>query len=569
MSIKFKSAFTLAEIMIVLLVLTILFAGFAPVVTKKIRSKNSNYLDRWVWSTRNYMAGPMDAYYDSGNNNNFGEVFFGVSPIEENDIHTTYLPYSKIVIRSGPVTTNGILQRQLQLRYGYDSTPYGNFQSSLIADTSNILFGGEYPNLQLANRKNNDNYPQNNFAFGKDALNSLTYTEAQTSGTQVQQAKNNTAVGYKALNTLVKGSDNVSIGSEAGSDSNNISNNVMIGYQAGKSTGGNKNVLIGYNARSGGSNNTFIGYNAGSSSVAVNNNVGIGYNTLHSLSMGEHNIAIGAHALENLTQGSNNVALGYNACSNLTSGSNKTCLGANSGPSVNATSDDIERTYIGGKPFGDNNFGGDAVLEIHNPNTSNANLNNNPDIKSNTTTVINGNLIVRGKIFFTIGNILYPFYYDNNIFGTDKNVCAYSQTSYNLNTVNCPELTNISSSDRRLKNIKSRFNNGLSDIEKINIYNYNYKNDKTKSKNVGVIAQDLQKIFPNAVSTDTNGYLQIRWDEMFFSTINSIKEINKKIILSFKDLINIENKITKLEKENKELEAQVEILSSKVKNLKK
>ena len=109
----------------------------------------------------------------------------------------------------------------------------------------------------------------------------------------------------------------------------------------------------------------------------------------------------------------------------------------------------------------------------------------------------------------------------------------------------------------------------MSDIEKINIYNYNYKNDKTKSKNVGVIAQDLQKIFPNAVSTDTNGYLQIRWDEMFFSTINSIKEINKKIILSFKDLINIENKITKLEKENKELEAQVEILSSKVKNLKK
>ena len=57
-----KTAFTLAEVMIVLLVLTILFAAFAPFVTKRRRNAASKQ-EFWMWSSRNYMAGPMNTYY--------------------------------------------------------------------------------------------------------------------------------------------------------------------------------------------------------------------------------------------------------------------------------------------------------------------------------------------------------------------------------------------------------------------------------------------------------------------------------------------------------------------------
>lgn len=103
------------------------------------------------------------------------------------------------------------------------------------------------------------------------------------------------------------------------------------------------------------------------------------------------------------------------------------------------------------------------------------------------------------------------------------------------------------SSDIRLKNILNDNNQGLNEIIQLNIKNYIYKNDKEKIVHVGVIAQDLQKIFPNAVKTDKNGYLTIRTEDMFYSMINAIKELNIQNQNLFKRLEAIE-KINKEEK---------------------
>ncbi len=54
-------------------------------------------------------------------------------------------------------------------------------------------------------------------------------------------------------------------------------------------------------------------------------------------------------------------------------------------------------------------------------------------------------------------------------------------------------------SDSRLKNISGNFTDGLNKIKLIKPYNYILKSDKEKIHHVGVIAQELQKIFPNAV----------------------------------------------------------------------
>ena len=82
------------------------------------------------------------------------------------------------------------------------------------------------------------------------------------------------------------------------------------------------------------------------------------------------------------------------------------------------------------------------------------------------------------------------------------------------------------------------------------------------------MAQELQKVFPNSVFEDENGYLRIRWDEMFYAAINAIKELDKKIVSLVKRATKVETQITKLEKENVELKAQVESLAARVNKLK-
>ena len=85
---KKKPAFTLAEVMIVLLVLTILFAAFAPFVTKRRRNSAAKQ-EFWMWSSRNYMAGPMNTYYKPISDNYLGGIYIGTTPDSENDIKSS------------------------------------------------------------------------------------------------------------------------------------------------------------------------------------------------------------------------------------------------------------------------------------------------------------------------------------------------------------------------------------------------------------------------------------------------------------------------------------------------
>ena len=603
-----KRAFTLAEVMIVLLVLTLLLAVFAPFITK--RRSTGKKADLWRWSTRNYLAGPMDAYFnptdDNGNVVN-ASLFVGLTPDSEAEINDIYLPLGKIIIRSGYIDNNSI-QHQIQLRHGRANyEDIGTYAGSLLVDNANILFGSMLEHM--VPKRSDASYPMNNISFGFEALNSI-----GDRGAGSDPALNNIAIGVRALDRLVAGDNNVAIGAAAGSSGDadsagavfNGSRNTMIGYNAGFDTISSDNTLIGYKSTSGsGDNNVFIGANTGQQANMVDsegrsnnyrNNTAIGYNALSSITGGEtggdargvNNVAIGAGALKNLQKGSHNLAIGYNACANITNQSYKTCIGANSGPAADSPvfaelgmgiDDKALRTYIGTNPnlsangtsWGSGVYGGDAVLEIHNVGGANARLNNAPSVISNTTTVINGNLVVMGNTYLTVGNFLYPFTYDNNIFGADiASPCSNGQTGYAFSIAGaCAPLANLSGvSDRRLKNIGSSYRAGLDEINKIQVYDYTFKADKSKTPHTGVIAQQLQKVFPNAVFTSKDGFLQIRWDEMFYACINAIKELNSKMSSLLKQAVNLENKIDRLEKENKDLQAQSESLAKRVVALK-
>lgn len=126
-------------------------------------------------------------------------------------------------------------------------------------------------------------------------------------------------------------------------------------------------------------------------------------------------------------------------------------------------------------------------------------------------------------------------------------------------------------SDLRLKNIGEEFTLGLDGLNKLKFYNFTFKNDKNKTPHVGVIAQDLQKVFPNAVTKDDKGFLLIRWDEMFYSALNAIKELNTQIIAITENIQTITKDITDLkaltEKQQTVIDAQAKTITEQQEEL--
>lgn len=145
-------------------------------------------------------------------------------------------------------------------------------------------------------------------------------------------------------------------------------------------------------------------------------------------------------------------------------------------------------------------------------------------------------------------------------------------------------------SDRRLKNVGSKYNDGLDIIRKLQPYNYTMKADEKKKPRIGIIAQDLQKVLPNAVSKNDNGYLAIRQDDILYSMLNSVKQLDKMVQGLIKDvksilvrlqlvedkiiaLINVDKinseKIDNIYKELNQLKKENKVLKAEVLRLKK
>lgn len=123
----------------------------------------------------------------------------------------------------------------------------------------------------------------------------------------------------------------------------------------------------------------------------------------------------------------------------------------------------------------------------------------------------------------------------------------------------------VNMSDARLKNIGSPYTKGLEELSKINIYNYSYKSDN--KPHTGVIAQDLKSVFPDAVTKDENGYYKIRWDEMFYASINAVKELYSKVKGLSDKVANDAKRLKVLKSDNKKLESRLNELTKEIEKL--
>jgi hypothetical protein len=89
------------------------------------------------------------------------------------------------------------------------------------------------------------------------------------------------------------------------------------------------------------------------------------------------------------------------------------------------------------------------------------------------------------------------------------------------------------SSDERLKNIQNTFDRGLTDLEKINPIVFKWKPETgydTENAYAGFSAQNIQLAIPEAVSTDSRGFLTLADRPILATVVNAVKQIGSVFV---------------------------------------
>lgn len=91
--------------------------------------------------------------------------------------------------------------------------------------------------------------------------------------------------------------------------------------------------------------------------------------------------------------------------------------------------------------------------------------------------------------------------------------------------------TSISFSDSNLKTNIKAIESSLENLKKLNGVTYNLKNDELEKKkiHIGLLAQEVEKTFPDVVYTDDKGVKGIAYQEIIPVLIEAIKEQQTKI----------------------------------------
>ena len=593
-----KQAFSLTELLIVLVVIAILFAAMAPIVTK--RRNGADIANESVW---NYVNDDdqMDAFYDPGMRTWTSTAVFGFTPSKLES------PYAKTIIKAKPK------QRMIQFRYGSGS---GISTGSLFLDDKNNIY------LTSNNDKLvNADKSKSTTAAGLGALSNrsdVTYSVALGSdafkGDKDTSSTNDTiinAIGSASSKNLKGVSTTTAIGALSNQSRINPVYTVAIGGQSLASFDYHpqKSVYVGYSTGAGEKNTSDVAYNTilGSSypgGEGSNSNTILGYNSYtNGYEAAKHVTAVGAYTCNSIKGVKSDSA-----------NAGRTCIGYGSGREYNNTpdaftQDDYDRVFLGGTPLG--GFNGRGVVEVHNINTSytalmtdEAGAHGATESLPSNSVVMNSNIVVRGGLYTYSPRKLVghrpigidPVWTNTFVCNGDYYLSVSGKRGYHCNpganfgtpgeksesffeagntcggldkyptgTSGCPNLK--TTSDRRLKDNISENNSGLKEILALKPYEYIFKSDKKKTPQVGVIAQDLQKVFPNSVHQSEDGYLHIRWDEMFYAMINAIKTLDKKVVQIASDITGMESDVKQLKSSHSKIQKQIASLNERATKL--
>ncbi|MFI5332522.1 MAG: tail fiber domain-containing protein, partial [Candidatus Babeliales bacterium] len=260
-----------------------------------------------------------------------------------------------------------------------------------------------------------------------------------------------------------------------------------------------------------GTDNTFVGQNAGNTSlttVDALDNTGVGFNALIALTVGADNTAIGSEAGKLIKDGTSNTCIGAAAgfdvvtpTIGISSGSSNTCIGASAGQGITTGTDNI----CIGTLTGSNIAAGINNIYIGD-NTNPGSESNALRIGNGTTTAfiqgIDGVLSSGGTAVFINGS---------NQLGTTTSSHRYKK-----------DIVDLASVKEALKKLRP--------------VTFKYIADKAGYPEYGLIAEEVQKIFPELVIYKDGQPETIRYhlfDAIFIKALQELiaqnEELEKKL----------------------------------------
>jgi len=369
---------------------------------------------------------------------------------------------------------------------------------------------------------------------------------------------------------VATGNNNIYLGTYAGRANDIGYQNVMIGSYSNMAGKARRSTFVGrYTGwASEGYDNVFIGADAAKNNKYGNMNVLIGEGSGYKL--GEtvaayYNTFVGDRTGFSNTAGTGNVFLGYNAGYNET-GSNKLYI-SNSNTST---------------PLIKGNFPNiDLSLTASNINingTLNGNLTSETISGSNYLRITSQNTASPGielfrpgtgsydwRIYNSSGNLRIGISNDDLLTVTDLiNITLGGYVGIGNTTPGQklditagngrvePGYSWLTSSDKRLKKNISTLESPLSNLKKLRGVRYDLNEDNNivpdRGKHIGFIAQELEEVYSELVSTDDKGYKSVAYDKIGAVLVEAVKELDQKT----------NEEIERLRKENQEIRKELE-----------
>ena len=383
-----------------------------------------------------------------------------------------------------------------------------------------------------------------NTAIGPTALDGLTTGDG------------NVAMGYNAGTAITTGSDNVLIGRNAGAANVSMSDMVAIGVNAGASataTAFGGPIFIGGNAGDAVSTNAAaviaIGYNAltGATGGNASNTTAVGQAALFAAGVSvpvRGNTALGDFAGGYLISGDDNVFLGAGAGAGDISafnwvGEQNVMIGRNVGAGlVGNTSDN--NTMIGFEAGATLQAGANNILIGQGADVSGASVSNE----------------------LNIGNTLYGYLNDDRI-----GIGALPSTGIELDVTGDIEYTGTLTdvSDRRLKTDIEQLSTEdiIAKLSQINTYSFRMADEENGRTEYGVMAQDLERLFPELVHTaqDEMGTKSVNYVGLIAPMIEATKALKS-------ENDDLKAKLAELRAQQTEVLAAIDTLRTDVRGMK-
>lgn len=399
-----------------------------------------------------------------------------------------------------------------------------------------------------------------NFGFGLNALN-LTATGGnnvafvEDSLKAITTGENNIGIGYKTLTANTNGGDNIAMGYEALKSNIGGNFNIALGWVAlGANTTGSNNIALGNEtalaANTTGSFNIALGKGALGLNTTAGNNIAIGRSALAANTTTSFNIAIGATALESNTTGSNvigiglralranttanyNIAIGNNALESNTTGENNVSLG-NGSSTFNTTGNHNviigqEAGVLGNGSSQNTIIGSNAAYQLA---TGNANVILGYTSGSAYTGAESANILISHTGDVGESNAIH--------IGTEgTHTSNFQAGAYGVTVAAAVPLvigptgqmgTTVSLRSKKENITDISVNENSEIIKKLQPVKFDYIGHHNKHQQLGLIADDVEKICPELCAYNGKDELQtVHYDKLGIMLLAEVQRLQEKI----------------------------------------